>query len=263
MQGRTLNGSQVWECVGGVVDGQSWPNKPGTCLSWPSSVIGSNRLTTGIHNRIIYYIFVLLVSHSAFIEVEIGETGGRVKMEEITAMREIEKIIEQVDDKKARDRILRWATDKYYSSEDVLGIVERSSAGTKGKQPTKRRPKAKTSSKPARKITINKNLNLEPKEKESFKQFAVSKAPRNRQERCIVSVYYLERVLEHRPIDTSDVYTCFKNAGWRVPADLANALAWTASQKGWLDTSDMSDITVTVQGENAIEHELPRPEVAK
>jgi hypothetical protein len=44
---------------------------------------------------------------------------------------------------------------------------------------------------------------------------------------------------------------------WRVPADLANTLQYTASKDGWLDTKKMDDIKVTTIGENVVEHDLP------
>jgi hypothetical protein len=59
-------------------------------------------------------------------------------------------------------------------------------------------------------------------------------------------------------VTLSHVFTCFKDAHWRVPPDLANALALTAHRKGWVDTRDTDDLSVTTHGENLIEHDLPR-----
>jgi len=56
------------------------------------------------------------------------------------------------------------------------------------------------------------------------------------------------------------IYTCFKEATWKVPPNLANSLAVTANRKGWSNTEDTRDLRVTVSGENLVEHDLPRKE---
>jgi hypothetical protein len=45
---------------------------------------------------------------------------------------------------------------------------------------------------------------------------------------------------------------------WRIPADLFNTLAYTASHYGWLDTSNYQALKVTTMGENLLEHDLPK-----
>ena len=54
------------------------------------------------------------------------------------------------------------------------------------------------------------------------------------------------------------MFTCYKNAKWRLPADLDNTLRYTACDKGWLDTSSMMDIKLTPEGENFVEFDLPQ-----
>jgi len=178
-------------------------------------------------------------------------------------MSQIEDILQGIDDQKVRDRILRWACEKYFSKGVIPDYNLQKPASNPTGSRSKRSPKGKKTKKKRKALSINKNLNLHPEGKKSFKDFFASKQPQNRQEQCVVSVYYLERVLEHSPIDASDVYTCFKDAGWKIPADLENVLSWTASQKGWLDTSDMSNIVIAISGKNVIEHELPRVEESK
>ena len=178
---------------------------------------------------------------------------------EVDAIRALEDALSQVQDPQTRDRVLKWAWDKYSSrpspaveEEPKKGRTKK--AGRSSKKATAgHKPRAKAKSNPS----IVKDLNLAPKGKKSFGAFAKDKGPRSNQEKCVVAVYYLHHELAIAPLSIDHVYTCFKDAKWRVPADLSNALAVTAHRKGWLDTTDMENITVTPRGENLVEQDLP------
>ena len=73
-----------------------------------------------------------------------------------------------------------------------------------------------------------------------------------------VFVYYLEKVLNLSGITVDHIYTCYKAAEQTIPGALAQSLLDTASRKGWLDTSNMSDISLPTGGENLVERVLPR-----
>jgi hypothetical protein len=105
--------------------------------------------------------------------------------------------------------------------------------------------------------TLDKALDLRPKGKQSFKDFVDEKKPATVSERNAVAVYYLEKVAAVGKVNVNQVYTCFKEAGWRLPAYPRNALQVTASTKGWINTSDMDDMTMSPRGENFVEHDLP------
>lgn len=105
--------------------------------------------------------------------------------------------------------------------------------------------------------TLDKTLNLRPAGAQSFKDFVATKQPRDNNERNLVSVYYLERIAGVTGATVNQVYTCYKEAGWRIPGNQRNALAVTASTKGWINTKNMDALTVTPAGENHIEHDLP------
>jgi hypothetical protein len=105
--------------------------------------------------------------------------------------------------------------------------------------------------------TLDKTLDLSPKGKKSFKAFSTEKAPANGNERNAVAVYYLEKMSDAGDVNANQVYTCFKEAGWRLPSNPRNALQVTASTKGWIDTADMDKIKMTPRGENFVEHDLP------
>jgi len=59
------------------------------------------------------------------------------------------------------------------------------------------------------------------------------------------------------------LYTCYKNVGTPVPTDLLSSVRDTARHKGWLEASDTNAISVTVGGENHVEHDLPRAPVSE
>jgi hypothetical protein len=61
-------------------------------------------------------------------------------------------------------------------------------------------------------------------------------------------------------IGVDEVYTCYKHLGEKPPTILNQSLKDTASRKGSIDTSSLDAITVTMTGENLVEHDMPRKE---
>lgn len=132
------------------------------------------------------------------------------------------------------------------------------------KQTAKKTPvKKSTAAKAKQTLSIDKTLDLVNGGSESFKTFVEEKKPANNHEKCLVSVYWLTRVASApMPATLDRVYTCFKEAGWKVPSDLVNALQ-QAGTKGWLDTKKRDDLKVVVGGENHLEHDMPaKPKAA-
>jgi hypothetical protein len=170
---------------------------------------------------------------------------------EIDVMKIINDNISQIQDPETRNRILRWAWEKFSTkrllSEDEDEIRQKLQKKKKGKKTAK---KSKTGP------SLVKDLNLRPSGKETFEQFVRGKKPSSNQEKCLVAAYYLKYSLKGKA-DVNSIYTCFKFAHWRVPADLENTLCVIATQKGWLDTTDLKDIKIPTLGENYVEHDLP------
>jgi hypothetical protein len=134
---------------------------------------------------------------------------------------------------------------------------------TPTKKHKKKRPKiAKKSTKRRLSHSIVKDLNLVPKGKKSFSDFAKEKAPSSNAEKCLICVYYLQHELNVQA-SADGVHTCFKTMKWILPSNLDNALQWAARQKGWLDTSNMKDIKIATPGENYVEHSLPKRKESK
>jgi hypothetical protein len=105
--------------------------------------------------------------------------------------------------------------------------------------------------------TLDKTLDLRPKGAKSFVDFADEMKPANGNEKNLVAVYYLERIAGMANVNVNQIYTCYRDVPWRVPNNLRNALAVTASTKAWINTADMDDIKVTPSGENIVVHDLP------
>jgi hypothetical protein len=171
---------------------------------------------------------------------------------EIDAIKLLADALEQLDDQAARERVLRWAWAKF--SQQPLPMPGGQGTDASRKRPARSARKKKTT-KPS--PSIVKDLDLRPEGRESFREFAGGKKPTTNLKKCTVAVYYLTQVLGVAGVDPNHVFTCFKDAKWRVPADLHTTLAETASRDGWLDTSDMDNIRLTPRGETMVEHDLP------
>ncbi len=117
--------------------------------------------------------------------------------------------------------------------------------------------KKPASSKTKQSFSVDKDLDLVNGGSPPFKEFWQSKSPTTQQEKGLICVYWLSRKKhEKKPVSIDQVYTCFKDAGWAVPGDLANTLA-QAGTRGWLDSKKRDDLKVVVQGENHIDHDMP------
>lgn len=185
------------------------------------------------------------------------------KVSEVEALKALDDALAGLEDAQARDRVLRWAWEKYSTrstpleEEDDTEDRESSPSARRRKKTATKKKQLKPGGKKKSSLSIEKDLNLKPKGKKSFDEFVAEKQPKANHEKCTVAVYYLLHELSLKAVGATHVYTCFKHMQWRVPADLPNTLASTASSKGLLDTKKMDDIKVTTIGENLVEHDLP------
>jgi len=175
---------------------------------------------------------------------------------EIDALKAVDDALAQLEDQVARDRVLQWALAKYSTPSLLTSEDTQPPKSSKRQSSSTRKRKAARSS-----PSIVKDLNLRSEGRQSFNDFAGEKKPATNQEKCVVAVYYLGRVLSVSGISTDHVFTCYKSANWRVPSNLYTTLLGVASHKGWLDTSDMNNVMLTSHGENLVEHDLPKKPV--
>lgn len=102
-----------------------------------------------------------------------------------------------------------------------------------------------------------KDIDFRPEGKVSLRDFWAQKEPSNNHEKNLVIVYYLEEFLEVSAIEVGHVLAGYDDVGVKSPAIPDNSLMVTASQKRWLDTSDMKAIRTTHGGRNAIQYDMP------
>ncbi len=184
-------------------------------------------------------------------------------MEEIAALKILDETLSKVQDKNARNRILLWAWKKYSTEVMPDGIESKEIEKRKRKKKQTTKKKGSKSKTKTERPSIVKELNLHPKNKQPFKEFFEEKKPNVGAQTYAVCVYYLDKELGINNIDVNHVYTCLKAIGRKLPKDIGHAMALVASRKGFIDTSDSSNIRITIAGENLIEHDLPKKAKSK
>lgn len=105
---------------------------------------------------------------------------------------------------------------------------------------------------------MNKDLDLCPKGKKSFRNFYEEKQPTTNIEFNVVAVYYMEKILSKEEITIGDVYTCYKNVDRKVPSALKQSLTDTSSSRYGYITTINNCYTIPVVGENFVEYDLPK-----
>lgn len=104
-----------------------------------------------------------------------------------------------------------------------------------------------------------RDLDLHPKDLESFSDFCTRAKPQNQMEQVLVAAYWLTHIAGLATANIDQVFTCFRSKEWALPADLANKIS-SAGSKGWLKDSKRDLITLGNSGLNHVEHTmLKRP----
>ncbi|RKT49855.1 zinc ribbon domain-containing protein [Coprobacter fastidiosus] len=111
---------------------------------------------------------------------------------------------------------------------------------------------------PKNSYSIEGSLNLNPSDNESLKSFIGKFKASNGFQYNLLFAYYLQKVIGKTNINANHIYTCYKNVGVKIPNNLYQSLVDTKNKKGWIDTSDMNNITVTISGENCVEQDLKK-----
>jgi hypothetical protein len=75
-----------------------------------------------------------------------------------------------------------------------------------------------------------------------------------------VLVYYMQHVMELPKIGPAHVMTAFKEAGKRIPADVAQTIRNAKNSRIWLNFSDIEEVRTTTQGDNFVEHQMGKGE---
>lgn len=122
------------------------------------------------------------------------------------------------------------------------------------------KPKSKVKSSTSNSGSLLKDLDLTSSGgKDSLRDFYNKYETTSNLERNLVFVYYLQNIREIESITINHIFTCYRNIpDLKAPGHLKQSVIDAASKKGWLDTSDMEDITVPISGINHLEHDLPK-----
>lgn len=131
--------------------------------------------------------------------------------------------------------------------------------------PGKPNARKRRTRKPAAKKTWTPagDVNFRPADRETLREFAAKKAPSAIDERSLIAVYYMEKILGLTSIDPGHVVAAYRDREWRCPKDPEASLRTTASKRGWLNTSDGKAIHTTIHGQNHVEHDMPATKEAK
>ncbi len=134
---------------------------------------------------------------------------------------------------------------------------------------TKKNPSkasASSNSKPAKRKTnsntpsLVKDLDLKGGSGgKSLSDFYNQYSPNSNLEKNLIFAYYLQQEIKLNSITVDHIFTCYRNvSGIKTPGALQQSLIDTARNKGWLDTTSLSDIKVSIVGINHIEHDMKK-----
>jgi hypothetical protein len=164
-------------------------------------------------------------------------------------------------------RVVRWLAGTFgvelsapVASAAAAAPAAKSAHGRKEtrKQPNVGTDAAAPKTKPKSAPGFDRTINLHPTDQTSFKDFVAVKQPRdNGYEHNVLAVYWLTQIGGLVSATADQVFTCYRDVSWRLPSNLRNNLQKTAFARGWLDTTNTDQITITPQGLNFVERELP------
>lgn len=105
-------------------------------------------------------------------------------------------------------------------------------------------------------LKLDRQLNLRPEDKESLRDFAAKYQIDSTPKQILVIVYYLKEVLGLTNVNSNHIYTGLDELNVRIPDTLDIIISNTKNRNGWLDFESKEDIGLSVQGRNAIKHDL-------
>jgi hypothetical protein len=92
----------------------------------------------------------------------------------------------------------------------------------------------------------------------SLVDFMDSKFPFTNEERNLVFIYYMQDFLKQKPITIDHLFTCYRKAKIRVPLNLEHSLQLTVHQKKWMQLTKTGHISVTSEGKQYLDKQLPK-----
>lgn len=112
-------------------------------------------------------------------------------------------------------------------------------------------------------LAIVRDLDLSGSKAGRLKDYYATFAPKTNFERNLIFIYFMQEKMGVSKITEEHIFTCYRDLQLRIPKALRQSLFDTAGDRGWIATSDMSDIKATVHGINYLEHDLQRASAAQ
>lgn len=106
-------------------------------------------------------------------------------------------------------------------------------------------------------IAIVPDLNFVPSGKPALKAFFAEKAPTSDMDQVLVLSYYLQHKMDLSTFGPGHILSAFKHVERAVPADL-RATIRNMKGKAWLNFLNIDNISVATEGNNRVEHVLPK-----
>ena len=126
------------------------------------------------------------------------------------------------------------------------------------------KPKPKTPSKKNQSNTKKESMALIPLDLKggenipSFKQLYKEKSPTSHREIVTLMAYYLKKYLEIENMKYGHALFCYGETGKAKPLNISSLFADVKYHHKWLDIgSEPYSVTLTIAGENLVEHDLP------
>ncbi|MFL6513943.1 MAG: hypothetical protein ACJ8M1_02860 [Chthoniobacterales bacterium] len=105
------------------------------------------------------------------------------------------------------------------------------------------------------------DIDLRPSGKTSLKDYVSQFETPSKDELYLLSVGYLTDQIGVKNVTASHIYTCLDELNERIPTHLKQVLRNIKNKKGWIDTSDSDDLTITIKGKNHLKHDMPKAKV--
>jgi hypothetical protein len=101
------------------------------------------------------------------------------------------------------------------------------------------------------------DFDFRPSHKESLREFYTKYKASSNMENNLIFNYYLQEILALNDISINHIYSCYRHLGLKIP-QFPQTLADTKARKGWIESANSSDLKVTREGINYLEHEMAK-----
>jgi hypothetical protein len=105
-------------------------------------------------------------------------------------------------------------------------------------------------------FSLDKQLNLRPDDKESLRDFSAKYQMDSSAKQIVIVVYYLKEIMKLAKVTSNHIYTGLEELNVRIPKSLNQIIINTKVRDGWLDYTKMDDISLSMQGRNAVKFDL-------